>query len=155
MGDDDRAVLRPSQSSSSASSRSFAALEIPVEARPRHAEPLADGQHLDLGHAVGDKHIAGDVQPVLARDLDVADERLLVGVVAVQHRALRVSAIVQLSGGAPPSAVRLAMKACRASTRAAIHGRGACRRRGCPPRRRWPACWHPCAPRSVHVPKFA
>ena len=43
-------------------------------------QPFGKRQHLDLGHAVIDQRVAGDIEPVFAGDFDVARERFLFGI---------------------------------------------------------------------------
>ena len=52
-----------------------AILEIPVEARPRHAEPFAEVEHRDMRDPLDGKHAQRQIEPVVARRLDVAQLR--------------------------------------------------------------------------------
>ena len=134
-----------------------AVFEVPVETRSRHVQPGAKRQNFDVFDPVMHQNIPREVEPIVARDFDVPDQRFLIGVIADQHgcgACAHRGTPLQLSGGAPPSAVRRSIKPRNAIKRSAsTFGRtSAFRMSSQTAVARVVASM---APRSVHVPKLA
>ena len=103
--------------------------------------------------SLGGEHAQREVEPVVARRFDVAERRRPLGRRARRRGPAAASVIGQLTGGAPPASLRVAMNASSSSMRAGSigGGRNSATMRVQTSCARWVASR---APRSVQVPKF-